>query len=137
MVILQPKIHREISLQHRDAWRRSLHVFDSQVCYWKSSSTEHYWGLTNVNQCPIYSTAAFGWAVFLLPVGHWHCHFCLGYIIPKFLFRIISIEEQGLLPIYNNRDDVGDHEKWSKRMRCERILHSGDVRSYTYTVLSL
>ncbi|THU71701.1 hypothetical protein C4D60_Mb04t04270 [Musa balbisiana] len=48
--------------------------------------------------------------------------------------KIISIEEQGLLPIYNNRDDVGDHEKWSKRMQCERILHSGDVEISTADV---
>ncbi|URD99724.1 Metallo-beta-lactamase superfamily [Musa troglodytarum] len=48
--------------------------------------------------------------------------------------KLISIEEQELLPIYNNRDDVGDHEKWSKRMRCERIFHSGDVELSTADV---
>ncbi|CAL9151702.1 unnamed protein product [Musa hybrid cultivar] len=33
-----------------------------------------------------------------------------------------------------HKDDVGDHEKWSKRMRCERILHSGDVEISTTDV---
>lgn len=33
-----------------------------------------------------------------------------------------------------HKDDVADHEKWSKRFRCERILHSGDVGMYTADV---
>ncbi|CAL1414081.1 unnamed protein product [Linum trigynum] len=31
-------------------------------------------------------------------------------------------------------DDVADHEKWSKRLNCQRILHSGDVRVDTADV---
>ncbi|RRT61346.1 hypothetical protein B296_00038896 [Ensete ventricosum] len=34
-------------------------------------------------------------------------------------------------PDVSYRDDVGDHEKWSNRLKCDRILHSGDVRSCT------
>nr|CAD1830686.1 unnamed protein product [Ananas comosus var. bracteatus] len=33
-----------------------------------------------------------------------------------------------------HKDDVGDHEKWSKRLKCERILHSGDVEASTADV---
>lgn len=36
------------------------------------------------------------------------------------------------------RDDVADHEKWSKRFRCDRILHSKDVQSiYAFMALSV
>lgn len=33
-----------------------------------------------------------------------------------------------------HKDDVGDHEKWAKRLRCERILHSEDVEAHTADV---
>ncbi|XP_072966460.1 uncharacterized protein [Typha angustifolia] len=33
-----------------------------------------------------------------------------------------------------HKDDIGDHEKWSKRLKCERILHSGDVEDSTEEV---
>ncbi|KAK1262764.1 hypothetical protein QJS04_geneDACA019556 [Acorus gramineus] len=33
-----------------------------------------------------------------------------------------------------HRDDVGDHDKWSKRLRCDRILHSKDVEVSTADV---
>ncbi|CAI0628186.1 unnamed protein product [Linum tenue] len=31
-------------------------------------------------------------------------------------------------------DDVADHEKWSKRLNCQRILHSGDVPVHFHSV---
>lgn len=33
-----------------------------------------------------------------------------------------------------HKDDVADHDKWSKRFGCERILHSGDVEESTVDV---
>ncbi|KAL9265699.1 hypothetical protein AKJ16_DCAP06807 [Drosera capensis] len=32
------------------------------------------------------------------------------------------------------RDDIADHEKWSKRLNCERILHSTEVQESTVGV---
>ncbi|XP_072994071.1 uncharacterized protein [Typha latifolia] len=33
-----------------------------------------------------------------------------------------------------HKDDIGDHEKWSKRLKCERIIHSEDVEDSTEEV---
>lgn len=30
------------------------------------------------------------------------------------------------VPLYS--DDVADHRKWAEQLKCERIIHSGDVR---------
>uniref|UniRef100_A0A0E0K797 Metallo-beta-lactamase domain-containing protein n=1 Tax=Oryza punctata TaxID=4537 RepID=A0A0E0K797_ORYPU len=33
-----------------------------------------------------------------------------------------------------HRDDVADHRKWAERLKCERIIHSGDVEDVTADV---
>eukprot|EP00262_Sarcandra_glabra_P009895 TRINITY_DN2471_c0_g1_i2.p1 TRINITY_DN2471_c0_g1~~TRINITY_DN2471_c0_g1_i2.p1 ORF type:complete len:350 (-),score=32.86 TRINITY_DN2471_c0_g1_i2:561-1610(-) len=34
----------------------------------------------------------------------------------------------------SHKDDVGDHEKWSKRLNCDRIIHSEEVQASTADV---
>ncbi|XP_042429083.1 uncharacterized protein LOC122016020 isoform X1 [Zingiber officinale] len=53
---------------------------------------------------------------------------------PRFTERLAkNIENLGgaRYMFLTHKDDIGDHEKWSKRLRCERILHSGDVEFST------
>ncbi|XP_017700822.1 uncharacterized protein LOC103718713 isoform X1 [Phoenix dactylifera] len=56
---------------------------------------------------------------------------------PRFMEILVrNIEKLGgaRYMFLTHKDDVGDHEKWAKRLRCERILHSGDVEGHTADV---
>ncbi|WOK92823.1 hypothetical protein Cni_G01515 [Canna indica] len=56
---------------------------------------------------------------------------------PRFTERLAhNIEKLGGVRymFLTHKDDVGDHEKWYNRLKCDRILHSGDVENYTANV---
>ncbi|THU62407.1 hypothetical protein C4D60_Mb01t04820 [Musa balbisiana] len=48
--------------------------------------------------------------------------------------RYMFLTHKSSSPDVSYRDDVGDHQKWSNRLKCDRILHSGDVEESTANV---
>ncbi|KAA3454086.1 Beta-lactamase-like protein [Gossypium australe] len=89
--------------------------------------------LPGVYHCGYHSSKSYGASSYLIihPDGN------ILIDSPKFTERLArKIEELGgvCYMFLTHKDDVADHGKWSKRFRCDRILHSGDVEACTADV---
>jgi len=86
-----------------------------------------------VYHCGYHSEKSYGAASYLIihPEGN------ILVDSPRYTERLASnIETMGGVRymFLTHKDDVADHEKWSKRFRCDRILHSKDIEFSTADV---
>uniref|UniRef100_A0A251V4A7 Putative metallo-beta-lactamase n=2 Tax=Helianthus annuus TaxID=4232 RepID=A0A251V4A7_HELAN len=89
--------------------------------------------IPGVYHCGYHSDKSYGAASYLLvhPEGN------ILIDSPRYTERLASnIEKMGgaRYMFLTHRDDVADHEKWSKRLNCERVLHSTEVNVSTSNV---
>ncbi|KAF7145323.1 hypothetical protein RHSIM_Rhsim04G0167600 [Rhododendron simsii] len=93
--------------------------------------------IPGVYHCGCHSDKSYGAASYLIirPEGN------ILVDSPRYTERLASnVERMGGVRymFLTHKDDVADHEKWSKRFRCDRILHSKDVQSiYAFMALSV
>lgn len=86
--------------------------------------------LPGVYHCGYHSDISFGAASYLIvhPAGN------ILVDSPRYIEILArKIEKLGgaRYMFLTHKDDIGDHEKWSQRLNCKRILHSGDVQDST------
>ncbi|XP_076901197.1 uncharacterized protein LOC143555548 [Bidens hawaiensis] len=89
--------------------------------------------IPRVYHCGYHSDKSYGAASYLLlhPEGN------ILIDSPRYTERLASnIEKMGgaRYMFLTHQDDVADHEKWSKRLNCERVLHSREVNASTSNV---
>ncbi|XP_058212970.1 uncharacterized protein LOC131324839 isoform X1 [Rhododendron vialii] len=89
--------------------------------------------IPGVYHCGYHSDKSYGAASYLIirPEGN------ILVDSPRYTERLASNMETmgGVRYMFlTHKDDVADHEKWSKRFRCDRILHSKDVEFSTADV---
>lgn len=89
--------------------------------------------LPGVYHCGYHSEKSYGAASYLIvhPEGN------ILVDSPRFTERLAhNIEMLGgaRYMFLSHKDDVADHERWSKRLRCDRILHSLDIEDSTANV---
>ncbi|XP_020113125.1 uncharacterized protein LOC109727412 isoform X2 [Ananas comosus] len=105
----------------------------SAVTKQPSSEDEMIKALQGVYHCGYHSEKSYGATSYLIthPEGN------ILVDCPRYKEKLVrNIEMLGgaRYMFLTHKDDVGDHEKWSKRLKCERILHSGDVEASTADV---
>lgn len=89
--------------------------------------------LPGVYHCGYHSKKSYGAASYLIkhPKGN------ILVDSPSFKEKLASkIDELGgaRYMFLSHRDDVADHDKWAKRLSCDRILHINEVQSHTADV---
>ncbi|PWA67662.1 metallo-beta-lactamase family protein [Artemisia annua] len=89
--------------------------------------------IPGVYHCGYHSDKSYGAASYLIvhPEGN------ILVDSPRYTERLASnIEKMGGVRymFLTHKDDVADHEKWSKRFKCERVLHSTEVQDSTRNV---
>uniref|UniRef100_A0A0E0NN95 Metallo-beta-lactamase domain-containing protein n=1 Tax=Oryza rufipogon TaxID=4529 RepID=A0A0E0NN95_ORYRU len=89
--------------------------------------------LQGVYHCGYHSEDSFGATSYLIthPDGN------ILVDSPRYTTKLANnIEELGgaRYMFLTHRDDVADHRKWAERLKCERIIHSGDVERATVDV---
>ncbi|KAJ3671512.1 hypothetical protein LUZ60_007591 [Juncus effusus] len=93
----------------------------------------HQSSLPGVYHCGYHSEKSYGAASYFIthPEGN------IMVDCPKFTEKLAKNLEMlgGMRYIFlTHKDDVGEHEKWARRFKCERLLHSGDVQETTKDV---
>ncbi|KAG6758072.1 hypothetical protein POTOM_038406 [Populus tomentosa] len=91
--------------------------------------------IPGVYHCGYHSEKSYGAASFLIvhPEGN------IIIDSPRYTERLArNIEMLGgaRYMFLTHEDDVADHRKWSEKLSCDRILHSGDVPHYCFAPLS-
>jgi len=89
--------------------------------------------LPGVYHCGYHSEKSYGAASYLIihPEGN------IMVDCPRYFQKLAEkIEKLGGVRylFLTHKDDIGDHDKWSRQFKCERILHSEDVEDETKDV---